>query len=129
MVSEADTSPQEPDPPNPPAQELRDCHPPILLYYELVMKTTLDLSEDLLAEAKAVAARRRTTLRAMVEHALRREIMPLSQPVAASPFELNDLGMLVLKKHGEGITLETIRALQDETDREDMERTLNPGLE
>ena len=40
------------------------------------MKTTLDLDDDLLIEAKAVAARRRTTLRAMVEHALRRELAP-----------------------------------------------------
>lgn len=38
------------------------------------MKTTLDLPDDLLIEAKATAARRRTTLRAVVEHALRREI-------------------------------------------------------
>jgi Arc/MetJ family transcription regulator len=40
------------------------------------MKTTLDLDDALLIEAKAVAARRRTTLRAMVEHALRRELAP-----------------------------------------------------
>ena len=40
------------------------------------MKTTLDLDDALLTEAKAVAARRRTTLRAMVEHALRRELAP-----------------------------------------------------
>ena len=40
------------------------------------MKTTLDLDDNLLIEAKAVAARRRTTLRAMVEHALRRELAP-----------------------------------------------------
>ena len=38
------------------------------------MKTTLDLPDELLIEAKATAARRRTTLRAIVEHALRREI-------------------------------------------------------
>ena len=38
------------------------------------MKTTLDLPDDLLIEVKATAARRRTTLRSMVEHALRREI-------------------------------------------------------
>ena len=40
------------------------------------MKTTIDLDDELLAEAKAVAARRRTTLKAMVEHALRRELAP-----------------------------------------------------
>ena len=64
------------------------------------MKTTLDLPDDLLAEAKAVAARRRTTLKAMVEHALRREIMPPVQLDEDSPFEMNELGMLVLKKKG-----------------------------
>jgi hypothetical protein len=42
------------------------------------MKTTLDLDDALLIEAKAVAARRRTTLRAMVEHALRRELAPVA---------------------------------------------------
>ena len=40
------------------------------------MKTTLDLPDELLIEAKAVAARRRITLKDMVAHALRREIMP-----------------------------------------------------
>jgi hypothetical protein len=43
------------------------------------MKTTLDLDDALLIEAKAVAARRRTTLRAMVEHALRRELAPAAE--------------------------------------------------
>ena len=38
------------------------------------MKTTLDLPDELLIEAKATAARRRTTPRSIVEHALRREI-------------------------------------------------------
>ena len=64
------------------------------------MKTTLDLPDDLLIEAKAVAARRRTTLKAMVEHALRREIAPAVKLEADSPFEMNELGMLVLKSDG-----------------------------
>jgi hypothetical protein len=91
------------------------------------MKTTLDLPDDLLIEAKIVAARRRTTLKAMVEHALRREIAPVVQLDADSPLEMNELGMLVLKRReGSGITLEQIDAIQDEIDREDMERALNP---
>jgi len=91
------------------------------------MKTTLDLPDELLIEAKAVAARRRTTLKAMVEHALRREIAPAVQLDTDSPFEMNDLGMLVLKRReGRGITLEQIDAIQDEMDREDLERALNP---
>ena len=49
------------------------------------MKTTLDLDDDLLIEAKAVAARRRTTLRAMVEHALRRELAPVGSRESGHP--------------------------------------------
>ena len=103
------------------------CGTPIFLYSDLVMKTTFDLPDDLLIEAKIVAARRRTTLKAMVEHALRREIAPVVQLDADSPLEMNELGMLVLKRReGSGITLEQIDAIQDEIDREDMERALNP---
>ncbi len=90
------------------------------------MKTTLDLPDDLLIEAKAVAARRRITLKDMVTHALRREIAPSVQLDADSPFEMNELGMLVLKGRESGITIEQIDAIQGEIDREDMERALNP---
>ena len=91
------------------------------------MKTTLDLPDELLIEAKAVAARRRTTLKAMVEHALRREIAPVVQLETDSPFEMNELGMLVLKRReGGGITLEQIDAIQQEMDRDDLERAINP---
>ena len=90
------------------------------------MKTTLDLPDDLLIEAKAVAARRRTTLKAMVTHALRREIGPSMQLDADSPLEMNEMGMLVLKRRGSGITLEQVDAMQEQMDREDMERALNP---
>lgn len=91
------------------------------------MKTTLDLPDELLIEAKAVAARRRTTLKAMIEHALRREIALALALDEDSSFEMNELGMLVLKRReGTGIILEQIAAIQREIDREDMERALNP---
>ena len=38
------------------------------------MKTTIDLPDDLLIEAKKAAAERRTTLRALFERGLRREL-------------------------------------------------------
>ncbi len=38
------------------------------------MKTTIDLSDDLLSRAKALARRERTTLRALVEEGLRSAI-------------------------------------------------------
>ncbi len=87
------------------------------------MKTTLDLPADLLIEAKTVAARRRTTLKAIMERALRRELRPDSGPPNPDPniFEANELGMLVLRKRPgfPPVTPASIRALQDQIDAED----------
>lgn len=93
------------------------------------MKTTLDLPDDLLIEAKTLAARRRTTLRALVESALRRELRPAAALDNPDPekFEVDPLGFLVLKrKPGETMTLEQIKALQEEIDEEDFQRAINP---
>lgn len=94
------------------------------------MKTTLDLPDDLLIEAKAVAARRHTTLKAIVEHALRREIQPTTPAADASfdstVFERGPHGILRLKRNrGDVVTLETIRKIQDEIDQEELDRALN----
>lgn len=85
------------------------------------MKTTLELPDELLIEAKMAAARRRTTLKAIVEHALRREIRPTetSPDLKDGPYEMDDLGFLRLKKRGVAITTETISKLQQEIDDED----------
>lgn len=50
------------------------------------MKTTIELSDDLAARAKALAQREGTTLRAIIEHGLR---MKLSAS-ASSGFKLED---------------------------------------
>lgn len=85
------------------------------------MKTTLELPDELLTEAKAVAIRRHTTLKAMMEHALRRELMG-SVPAEAtrqSSTVLNDYGFPVLRRSGKGrLTSEMVYALQE---REDLE--------
>lgn len=52
----------------------------------------------LFAAAKSVAAQRRTTLKAMFEHALRREIVYEEQPSINALFETNGYGFPVLKK-------------------------------
>jgi len=88
------------------------------------MKTTLDLPDDLLAEAKVVAARRRITLKAMVEHALRREIAPPLVLPADSPLEMNELGMLVLKKRGRTMSAEEVQYLIDHQYDEEDARTM-----
>jgi len=52
------------------------------------MKTTIEISDGLLAEAKAVAAREGTTLRSLVELGLRRV---LDERTDAAPFELRQV--------------------------------------
>ena len=91
------------------------------------MKTTLDLPDDLLIEAKSVAARRHTTLKAIVEHALRREIQQLSPstPAINDEFELNELGFLVLKRNPDEILpLDYIKKIQDDIDQEEFNDAL-----
>ncbi len=64
------------------------------------LKTTLDLPDDLLIEAKTLAARRKTTLKAMVESALCREIRPAAEikNPDKEKFEIGPLGFLVLRR-------------------------------
>lgn len=90
------------------------------------MKTTLDLPDDLLIEAKAVAARRRITLKDMVAHALRREIMPATA-LSSSESELYEVvpfGILRLKKRGDTVDEDTVRKLLDEADEEEFARAM-----
>ncbi len=79
------------------------------------MKTTIELPDTLFAEVKAVAARRRTTMKAMMEHALRREIAFAEAPQADAPYELNEHGFPVLKKRdGVVLTNEMVYQMMDE---------------
>jgi hypothetical protein len=48
----------------------------------------------------------KTTLKAVVEHALRREISPQENLAADSPYEAGPFGILSLKKRTEGLTAE-----------------------
>lgn len=90
------------------------------------MKTTLDLPDDLLIEAKAVAARRRTTLKDMVAHALRREIMPETalSPADEDLLEIGPFGILRLRKRGATVDENTVRQLAEEADKEEFERAM-----
>ena len=93
------------------------------------MKTTLDLPDDLLMEAKTLAVRRRTTLKAVVESALRRELRPAAEIVNPDPekFEVGPLGFLVLKrKPGETITVDMVQAIQNQIDDEEFQRAIHP---
>jgi hypothetical protein len=90
------------------------------------MKTTLDLPEDLLMEAKTVAIRRRTTLKAIFESALRRELRPASEMENPDPekYELGPFGILSLKNTGSKMTAEEVKYLIDHHYDEEDARTL-----
>jgi hypothetical protein len=64
------------------------------------MKTTLDLPDDLLIEAKATAARRRMTLRELVTRALERDLRPVPPPTDDEYFTIDEDGWPVLKRRG-----------------------------
>ena len=77
-------------------------------------------------EAKAVAARRRITLKDMVAHALRREIMPATA-LSSSESELYEVGpfeILRLKKRGYTVDEDTVRKLLAEADEEEFTRAM-----
>ena len=86
------------------------------------MKTTLELDDALFMEAKAAAVRRRTTFKAIVEKALRRELAPAPEFTNPDPekYEVGPFGILSLKKTGDGLTAEQYRELIDhQYDEED----------
>jgi hypothetical protein len=91
-----------------------------------IMKTTLDLSDDLLIQAKTVAAHRRTTLRALVEHALRRELRPATEEQNPDPgkYELGPFGILSLKKRRRPVSLKQMQQLIDRQHDEEDARVL-----
>ena len=94
-------------------------------------RSPLDLPDDLLIEAKTLAARRKTTLKAIVESALRREIRPAAELENPDPekFEVGPLGFLVIKRRpgDKPVTSEMIRAIQDEIDEEDFQKAMHPN--
>jgi hypothetical protein len=80
------------------------------------MKTTLDLPDELLIEAKATAARRRITLRELVTRAVERELRPVPAPQEGDHFTIDEDGWPVLKRDPRSklvVTSEFVRELMD----------------
>jgi len=90
------------------------------------MKTTIDLPDDLLVEAKAVAARRRITLKDMVAHALRREIFPANELNTADSkrYEVGPFGILRLKKGNRTVTEQDIRDFEKIADEAEFTKAI-----
>ena len=90
------------------------------------MKTTLDLADDLLMDAKMLAVRRKTTLKALVESALRREIRPATESENPDPakYEVGPFGILSFKKTEKKLSAEQLQEIIDHQYDEEDARTL-----
>lgn len=80
------------------------------------MKTTLELSDELLMEAKALAARRRTTLKALFTRALERELRGEAGSASPERFKVDESGWPVLQRPPQDRPVVTdgfIQALRD----------------
>ena len=76
------------------------------------MKTTLELQEGLLAEAKSMALRRRTTLKALFTRALERELRSESD-APPQRFVVDESGWPVLRRAEQSMTVVTDRFIRD----------------
>jgi hypothetical protein len=91
-----------------------------------IVKTTPVLPDELLMEAKAIAVRRKTTLKALIEAALRREIRPSMEPENPdrTRFEIGPFGILRIRKASGSLptTVAQVRAVEGALENEDRER-------
>ena len=81
------------------------------------MKTTLELSDDLLSEAKAAAARRRITLKELVTRALEKELRPLPAATKEDHFTIDEDGWPVFNRRdytGPPVTDELVRQIREQ---------------
>ena len=79
------------------------------------MKTTLELPDALLLKAKGIALRRRTTLKALVTHALEREVGYSDVPTA-SVFVMDKEGIPHLPSRGVSVSSQIVHRLLEEED-------------
>jgi hypothetical protein len=81
-------------------------------------------------EAKTLAVRRKTTLKAIIEAALRREIRSSTEPENPDPsrFELGPFGILRIRKASgsPSTTVAQVRAAEQALENEALERVTQP---
>ncbi len=81
------------------------------------MKTTLELPDSLLIEAKATAARQRITLKQLFTRALEKELFPATQPEDSENFVIDKDGWPVYRRNGytgPPVTDELVNRLREE---------------
>lgn len=81
-------------------------------------------------EAKTLAVRRKTTLKAIIEAALRREIRPATELENPDPsrFEVGPFGILRLRRpsNSPSTTVAHVRAVQEALETEEVQRLTGP---
>ena len=80
------------------------------------MKTTIELPDRLFAQAKRAALRRRTTLMALVTHALQREVGIDQGESTTAAFTVDEDGLPHLPARGVKVTGELVSRLLEEED-------------
>lgn len=88
----------------------------------LLVKTTIDLPDALLHEAKIAAAQRRTSLKALVEQGLEFVLHGIPVPAKADSlakneqdfYEIDPFNVPVLKRRGVTVTDEWVNGIRDE---------------
>jgi hypothetical protein len=82
---------------------------------EAIMRTTLTLDDDVLDKAKAVAAKRRMSLRAVVNEALRIGLTEVEKPATHQPYQTEPHAMGLRT----GYNLDNIQELLAQAEGED----------
>lgn len=78
------------------------------------MKTTIELPDTLFRLVKTTAARRNTTLKELIIHALKREVA--AESPSSLPFDVDELGLPVLRNQNKSVSIDLVNSLRDEED-------------
>jgi len=77
------------------------------------MRTTLDIDDDVLAAAKELAAKEKSTAGKIISEIFRRGIQPSAKAKDGRPFAMKN-GVPVMPSRGNLVTSEHIRKIMDE---------------
>ncbi len=82
------------------------------------MKTTIELPDDLFRSVKQKALHQNTSMKVLIERALRREIYPLPESSEPAVYEVDMNGIPTLKPQGKPVTADFVYKLMDASDLE-----------
>lgn len=78
------------------------------------MKTTVELPDALFQTIKETAARRKTTLKELFIHALKREVESEKGSFSSRPFDVDELGLPILHNQTKTVSIDLINSLRED---------------